>query len=119
MQAGPQGPNQDPLVLFALTIIPFFFSDGRVTLQLDGAEETVLELADFLQFATGCRAIPPEGFPNKLGIWFDHAFPQRKISANTCAETITIPVNQKMGSQDTLAAEFIESIINGQGFGKV
>jgi len=46
LQAAPQGPNQDHVFLFALTTLPF--SDGQVTLQLDGAEETVLELADFL-----------------------------------------------------------------------
>ena len=72
----------DHIIHYSLFLDLSFSLAGRATVKEEGGEEITLELSDFLHFTTGCKTIPPEGFPNKLGIFYDHERPHRKISTS-------------------------------------
>ena len=78
-------------------------------------ELKVLTLSDVLQFGSGSR------FPNFSGkLKFDHDSGPvgKRISANTCSFTITIPVNKRYTcSSNEFAFKFMEDIFEDYGFG--
>ena len=79
------------------------------------AELKVLTLSDVLQFGSGSR------FPNFSGkLVFDHdsGSVEKRISANTCSLTITIPVNKRYTcSSNEFSFKFMEDIFEDHGFG--
>ena len=82
-----------------------------------GAELKVLALSDVLQFGSGSR------FPNLSGkLKFDHdtTLTAKRICANTCSLTITIPVNKRYASSgdgNEFAFNFMQDIFEAYGFG--
>jgi len=103
-------------MLLLLTMLINVCIAGKVALQRE-SEELRMELGDLLQFVTGTRHIPAEGFVAPLAIMFNHSNPIRKISANTCACSLYLPVNEKLMRLESMAQEFIEAVFDGQGFG--
>ena len=74
-----------------------------------------LTLSDVLQFGSGSR------FPNFAGkLKFDHdsVSNEKRISGNTCALSITIPVNKRYTcSSNEFAQKLMEDIFEAYGFG--
>lgn len=81
----------------------------------NNSELRVLTLSDVLQFGSGSR------FPNFSGkLKFDHGGEsiEKRISANTCALSITIPVNKRYTcDSNEFAIKFMEDIFDNYGFG--
>lgn len=82
----------------------------------DGEEP--LNMADILFFATGCKSIPPLSFDPSIE--FLHELeaggqPSRFPKANTCSNTLRLPVVHK--TYDSFKADMTFAIQNGRGFG--
>ena len=81
----------------------------------DNSELRYLTLSDVLQFGSGSR------FPNFSGkLKFDHdsASTEKRISGNTCALSITIPMNKRYTcNSNEFAQKLTEDIFEAHGFG--
>ena len=62
----------------------------------------VLCLSNVLQFISGARYLPPGGFEGTIKFAHDVNRGQR-VAANTCALTLTIPVNDRYCSDNSAA----------------
>ena len=82
--------------------------------------DLLLTLRSVLSFITGAKNIPAVGFSTAFKIVFDHEAPLgRKMTANTCANVITFPVNNIYMEYDLFKNEMITCIQDCQGFGMV
>lgn len=89
---------------------------GNVKTTVEDKEITVC-LKHVLQFVTGADDIPVIGFCPRPTIKFSHnAVPNRKLSANTCANILTIPV-AGMREYSKFSEEFTFCMMNSPGFG--
>ena len=96
----------------------FTFTDDavKVLYQETGEEETI-SLGLILHFCTGARHIPVEGFFDSPCICFDHAKTARLPSADSCANTLSFPVNARLQEYDTFKADMTRSLTDCHGFG--
>ena len=81
--------------------------------------EMRLTLAAVLQFITGSSSIPAIGFDDRPSITFLHDDSGRKLSANTCSNTLHLPVNSTLLSYDKFKVEFTSCMAESPGFGNV
>ena len=82
--------------------------------------DLLLTLRSVLSFITGATNIPAVGFSTAFKIVFDHEAPVgRKMTANTCANVLTFPVNNIYMEYDLFKNEMITCIQDCQGFGMV
>ena len=80
----------------------------------------LLTLESVLSFITGATNIAAVGFSTAPKIVFDYEAPvRRKMTANTCANVITFPVNNIYMEYELLKNEMITYIQDCQGFGMV
>lgn len=90
-------------------------TDETVDFKHDNLELRFLTLSDVLQFGSGSR------FPNFAGkLQFDHdsVSAEKRISGNTCAFSITIPVNKRYTcNSNEFAQKLMEDIFEAYGFG--
>ena len=89
-----------------------------VDLTNDEVSQIVVVLSNVLQFITGSSSVPALGFVDQPSITFQHDS-QRKMSANTCANTLHLPVNTTFSTYDDFKAEFTSSMVCSPGFGNV
>ena len=85
-------------------------------------EESELQvtLPALLQFITGSSSVPALGFVDKPPlITFQHDSSGRKLSANTCANTLRLPVNNTFLNYDSFKVEFTSCMAEAPGFGIV
>lgn len=82
-------------------------------------EEFHFKLEDVLIFATGASDVPPIGFVPTPSIMFhDHPgsfFPM----ANTCTNTLKLPLNTSTSDYDFFRYNFVYGIANTAGYGQV
>lgn len=90
-------------------------------LDLATGEETeiTLSLSDVLQFITGSSTVPATGFNEKPSIVFQHGDPHRKLHANTCSNTLTLPVNSTLMEFESFKNEFTSCLVMSPGFGTI
>lgn len=89
---------------------------GNVKTIVEDKEITV-SLKHVFQFVTGADDIPAIGFRSRPTIKFSpNTVPNRKLSANTCANILTIPV-AGMQEYSKFSEEFTFCIMNSPGFG--
>lgn len=80
----------------------------------------LLTLGSVLSFITGATNVPAVGFSTAPKIVFDHEAPVgRKMTANTCVNVITFPVNNIYMEYELFKNEMIICIQDCQGFGMV
>ena len=85
-----------------------------VDLNTNEESELQVTMPALLQFITGSSSVPPLGFVDKPpSITFQHDASGRKLSANTCANTLHLPVN------NTFKVEFTSCMAESPGFGNV
>jgi HECT-domain (ubiquitin-transferase) len=96
----------------------FMLSAGNIRTDVNDQAMTIT-LEDVLQFVTGSRSTPAEGFDYEPRIAFDHAVGNRFPSANTCSCTLTLPVCELLKNEELSAQVFIDSLIGGQMFGLI
>ena len=91
----------------------FSFPEGSV-----GAEGfPPLTLEDLLQFVTGSRQEPAEGFIAKPSINFDHDAADHLPHANTCSCVLNLPVSDTLMTEEGLENTMVMCLMDGQGFG--
>ena len=78
------------VIPFPLPCIPS--TDDTVDFKHDNLELRFLTLSDVLQFGSGSRFL---NFAGKLKFDHDSVSTEKRISGNTCALSITIPVNKR------------------------
>ena len=110
--------GQEAVTKLIRTLLYVHISGGTARAEISGRELSVT-LEDVLQFVTGSRGIPAEGFETQPSIVFEHATHNRYPSANTCRCTLTLPVCDIMKDEEISAEVFIHSIFGGQMFGLV
>jgi hypothetical protein len=89
---------------------------GQISTKVED-KGVVVTLKHVLQFVTGADDIPAIGFTPRPTIKFSHnVLPKRKLSANTCANILTIPVAD-MEDYSKFAEEFTFCMMNSPGFG--
>ena len=81
--------------------------------------EMRLTLAAVLQFITGSSSIPAIGFDDWPSITFLHDDSGRKLSTNTCSNTLHLPVNSTPLSYDKFKVEYTSCMTESPGFGNV
>ena len=98
----------------------FHLKDGRATHDVFGVQVS-LNLGDILQFITGARTIPAEGFPEGVRAVFDHSTSAvgRFPSVNTCTCKLTIPVWDAFLDEEKSKLMFREAVIGSQFFGNI
>ena len=84
--------------------------------------QTILTLADVMQFLTGSRFKTISSVKGQ--IHFNHVQckegSQKRSEANTCACEVTTPVSDRyLSSIKSFTEHFTDDIFEGQGFGKV
>jgi hypothetical protein len=82
-------------------------------------EEFHLTLEDILVFATGVSAIPPIGFIPHPSIVFHEAKNSLSPMANTCTNTLKLPLKICNTSYEVFKYNFVYGIANTAGFGQV
>ena len=85
----------------------------------DTLTERMLQLEDFLQFATGSPSIPVLGFHASPSITFNHIDKYRKLSVSTCSLELNFPVNDRLMIYEQFKDEMCECIVSSPGFGQV
>ena len=91
-----------------------------VDFNTDKESEIQVTLPSVLQFIIGSSTVPALGFVDKpLSITFQHDASGRKLSANTCANTLHLPVNNTYLNYDNFKAEFASCMAESPGFGNV
>lgn len=91
-----------------------------VDFNTDEESEIQVTLPSVLQFITGSSTVPALGFVDKPpSIMFQHDVSGRKLSANTCANTLHLPVNNTYLNYDNFKAEFTSCMAESPGFGNV
>ena len=90
-------------------------------LDLVTGEQTqiTLSLSEVLQFITGSSSVPVAGFNDEPSIVFEHEDRQRKLYANTCPSTLTLPVNNAIMEFESFKEEFTSCLVMSPGFGNV
>lgn len=100
-------------VIFNFTQYLENVEQGRVKTAVEG-NEVVISLSHVLQCVTGADDIPAVGFTPRPKIQFIH-IENRKISANTCANSFTIPV-EGMADYSKLSGEITFCTMISPGF---
>ena len=91
-----------------------------VDLNTNEESELQITLPALLQFITGSSSVPALGFVDKPpSITFQHDASGRKLSANTCANTLHLPVNNTFLNYDSFKVEFTSCMAESPGFGNV
>lgn len=85
----------------------------------DQESEMRVTLAAVLQFITGSSSIPAVGFDEMPSITFLHDASGRKLTANTCANTLCLPINSTFLDYDKFKVEFTACMAESPGFGGV
>ena len=107
-------------IVFNLTQYLEDVEKGMITTKLDG-KEVVVTLKHVLQFITGAEDIPAIGFTPRPKVRFCHETnPQlvRKVTANTCANILTLPVFG-MSEYTKFSQELTFCLMNSPGFGVI
>ena len=107
-------------IVFNLTQYLEDVEKGMITTKLDG-KEVVVTLKHVLQFITGAEDIPAIGFTPRPKVRFCHETnPQlvRKLTANTCANILTLPVFG-MSEYTKFSQELTFCLMNSPGFGVI
>jgi hypothetical protein len=99
----------------------FFILEGVIEIVFeDTGEEEIITLNRVLCFCTGATNVPVEGFFEKPSISLDHVNTARLPllpSANTCANTISLPVNDRLQTYQTFKEDMTRSLSDCQVFG--
>ena len=91
---------------------------GKVISQLQGMPVTIT-LNQILEFVTGAYDVPAIGFSPHPTIEFLHDEDStRKMSANTCANVLKLPV-KGLCDEVKFAEEFTFCMLNSPGFGLI
>ena len=90
-----------------------------VDFNTDQGSQMRVTLATVLQFITGSSSIPALGFDDQPSITFLHDASGRKLTANTCSNTVHLPVNSTFLSYDNFKVEFTSCMVESPGFGNV
>lgn len=87
----------------------------------DTAEKShiVITAGMVLQFITGSYQVPALKFDPVPSLKFLHDDPGRKMNANTCSNTLTLPVHSKYLDYNLFQEEFTTCILDSPGFGNV
>lgn len=83
----------------------------------DTGDEEIITLNILLRFCTGASNIPVEGFFDKPCISFNHVNTDRLPSANTCANALSLPVNDRLQDYITFKEDMTRSLADCHGFG--
>ena len=90
-----------------------------VDVTTDEESQMTITLATVLQFITACSSLPAAGFDDQPSITFMHNDLGRKLTANTCSNTIHLPVSCTFLSYESFKTEFTSCIAELPGFGNV
>ncbi len=75
-------------------------------------------LEDILQWITGAREIPAEGFSAPPVVRVQHSDPKRLPDVNTCSCQLTLPATPKLTDPTTAVPYLVFAIANSFLFGK-
>lgn len=91
---------------------------GNVKTQVEGKDMNIM-LKHVLQFITGAEDFPAIGFTPRPTLHFSHdAESKRKMTTNTCANILRIPV-ANMTDYSQFSEEFTFCMMNSPGFGVI
>ncbi|XP_032233544.1 G2/M phase-specific E3 ubiquitin-protein ligase [Nematostella vectensis] len=103
-------------VIFNFTQYLEDIEKGQISSVLEG-KEVVVTLNHVIQFVTGSHGIPAIGFTPRPSIHFNHDSPNRKLTANTCANQLTLTVDGRIRQYEHFSRDFTFCMFNSRGFG--
>ncbi|EDO34037.1 predicted protein [Nematostella vectensis] len=103
-------------VIFNLTQYLEDIKKGQISSILEG-KEVVVTLNHVIRFLTGSHGIPAIGFTPRPSIHFNQDNPNRKLTANTCANQLTLTVDGRIRKYEHFSQDFTFCMFNSPGFG--
>ena len=108
---------QEQAIMFNFNQLLEDIEQGKVSVDIEG-QCFNFTIGDILQFVTGCRDVPAIGFFPRPSISFLHGDnAKQKLSANTCANILRLPVTEKMLKYPYFKEDITFCIVNSPGFG--
>ena len=108
---------QEQAIMFNFNQLLEDIEQGKVSVDIEG-QCFNFTIGDILQFVTGCRDISAIGFFPRPSISFLHGDnAKQKLSANTCANILRLPVTEEMLKYPYFKEDITFCIVNSPGFG--